>query len=486
MSIILVLTSFVSALGSNPGIKYSRSLSDTASEIRYMVPSVCENITTGVYPPLNFTSKEGWLPATVVLYNNMLVNSTIEPSSVDVVISEPNWMNWTISEFQGNATFKYNITVYGFNYQGDGWVWLQKAVVKLDSEISVKDQRPHVNVKVFDLEIKNMTTEVTLGSDIVKDIEANLKKLFEEEAHRVLSSAYEERINQYFENTNYLQKIPGLNMGLSKLWEEVPKINYKEGALCSEDYVTFKFNGTVLPNGISYSDLPKLTPPVEMPDRFKSLGLVGESQLMVSKYTLESYYWALSKAYPHHLIKELPSNFPYILNTDSGYFPELDKVYKSAPMRLNLTFEDPPKIFVVSEQGIMGSVKVFVETLIYDEPIWVYPMMFDIHLSYFLDLYIEDSMLKGDAYYPKVQYIKIKRSDVGQVNTYYLSQLAQDLFEGFVDMHTDVAFFPRLPLDYPIGTKFNNTQFRIMEDYIVVDYDAHFPQLEPLNKLYCS
>lgn len=233
--------------------------------------------------------------------------------------------------------------------------------------------------------------------------------------------------------------------------------------------------------------MPGIVLPVEMPNRFVTTTPVGSSQIMVSEYLIESYYYGLLQATPHVFLDSLPVGFPKILSTDSGYFPELNKAYPSSPVNLNISFPVLPNISIIPNYGLLGRIAVNVQTLVYNVNQWIYPLTFSLTIEYSVSLYFETNMIKAYSYRPLVKSVSILDSTIGTVNPYYLSQLGINLFKNFNMENGGIYFFPQFRLPYPSNSVFNNLRIRPQAGYIVVDYDVSIPDPVSgiLNDDYC-
>lgn len=112
--------------------------------------------------------------------------------------------------------------------------------------------------------------------------------------------------------------------------------------------------------------VPDINPAVSMPDRITTGAGTGYSQMMISQYMIQSYYNALMIKYPYYLVDDVPSNFPNILDTNSGYYPELLKTYGSTAVNLNISFPTAPQIVIIPSIGLKVKVISNVQVLAYN------------------------------------------------------------------------------------------------------------------------
>ncbi|CAG9326774.1 unnamed protein product [Blepharisma stoltei] len=476
VALIVLITKCSAA---NPGMKISRSLEDASSLIRDLIPIAAEYISASNLGSLNFNTVDNGINVAVTAKNIALTNSTINPSNVSLIIEQPNWFNITFYNFTGDLSFQYSEynTSKNINKTGTADAFFTGVLI-MDAEIQNDDGIPQLYTDVITLSIYEITFQnLNFSTNLTTQFTTRIVNFLQANTGLVFLQAFESRINGYTQSLNWFPQVPDLPIYLNSLWIGTPAISYNPAYPCSNNYVTIWYNGTFVTQDDTSAKMPSIAPSFTMPDRYTNPKGVGSSQIMISQYMLQSYYNAITAKYAYHFIQKLPDDYPNILTSTSGYYPELYQTYGNVPVNLNISTVGAPSVTIVPEIGILVSGTVDVQILTYNSLInqWSYPIYFKADILFLVTPQVKNGVLKGYAYNQKVTSVYNVNSIIGTVNTYNLRMLTADLLKSFIKSYNGSVFFPVFTLPYPSGTTFDNYHLRMESGYIVVDYDAILP-----------
>ncbi|CAG9329791.1 unnamed protein product [Blepharisma stoltei] len=480
LAFVLCLSLVKSAV--TPGMVISRSFTDVANNIRAILPNALGDVSYTKLGKFNFTTLDSKTSVVCNITNIVLLNSTMKstPALVNVMISSPNFLNITLNNFTGTISYSYSEVGKKINNTGTGYTTFT-ANLTFFTTVSYGNGLPIITINKLNYIITNYTQYnlTNLSTAIVTAIQTNLTSYLSNNATAFFIAAFQNQTNSYISRANYWPTLPGTKVKADLTWVAAPVINYNASLSCQNNYVSFWVNGTVTTNSSSIS-IPTINPPVALPNRFtNSNAYVGQSQVFITQFTIDSYYYSTLKVYGHYTIDTLPTGFPNILNTNSGYFPELNKIYPNSPVTLNVTFYDTPRCYIIGGYGIQGKLPLTVQVLIYSQSTneWSYPLAYNVTITFSVNIYFNQTVIVGYSYNPIISNLVQINSNaqVGNVNVYYLGRLTTDLFKQYMIFNEGSYLFPKIPFPYLSGTTFSNVRSRLMQGYIEVDYDPTIP-----------
>jgi len=201
----------------------------------------------------------------------------------------------------------------------------------------------------------------------------------------------------------------------------------------------------------------------------------SESQVIVSMYTLQSYFRAYQNEYSPRVYSQLPSSFPIALNANNGYFPEIQAVYPNMNLTLSLMMPTVPYIFILNT-GILfranAQLSISVVTASGTVSLSNYSIVFD----YQCTANINYGLIQGNCLKPKLVSL-VQINQAMPISNFNLQRFTFDMIYALFRAGYISFFFPNIPLNYPSHTKFtiNNVVYNAQGGYIGIQYFATYP-----------
>ncbi|CAG9315585.1 unnamed protein product [Blepharisma stoltei] len=459
ISITIILTAAI-----NPGLIFSRNMNDITTYIKELLPNMFLGISSGKLSPIFYNSYDGFREITMNITNIYLVNAKVIPQDTVIQLTSPSYLYVLFHDFQGNISFDYQELGFAINNTGHGNAVMNDAQLYFNLSLFEINSIPQVKMEYLILNVTSLDLNLPLNQKVQDTIEQNLVSLLQTHANAAFASSFESQINFFFQHFNYYPRLVfGVPFVVDISWAN-------NEVIVSDEYMAFVYNGTILPSKGNAQLISEIAPPVEMPTRNLDPKSINNTQIFMSEYMINSYFWAIWTAYPNFLVSSFPASFNIQLVSNSGYFPEVYSHFGTTPMQINITYGSIPYIKSIPNLGLQGNLIVNANVMAMDKDEFISAFNATVQLQYLINVYIDGNYyLKGYPLRLKIISIDIVNSNVDAVSHYYLGRLIFDLFQNLANTNS-YYFFPQIRLPYMLGTIFSNFHVRYMQGYLEVDY----------------
>ena len=461
--LLACLTSLTQA--QNPGIVISRGYSDMSALIKKNSPGLFTNFVVTPPDTLTIVTRDFITQVTVTLKNLVLKDFIIQSSNLNVTFNPlENSVGLRISNFTCNIYYDYSEV--GFNIDKSGTAITTFSGSSMIVNILLYFENGHLDYlpdyNNFTMFIVNSATiSDTLSSSIISAINSNMRNYWNlPQNQESIVKQMDVVADQYINTLDYNYDVPGTSIYLNgELASNVIKIE--------ETYISTQLNGSFAVKNMSIS--ANLQQPIVLPFRYNPDGYVGKTQVIVTNYTLVSYFTAINSASPFVNATILPDGYPNFLSTSNGYFPELFAAYGTKNLSLTTSINSSPMVFVMN-RGILVRMSVKCQLMVMNGAGFYQPELnFTYVFDYMCTPLIKDGLIKGVCNKPRGVKLNIV-SMVTKVSTIGIKRFINDLIQySFFAGNTDF-YFPTVPLSYPSGTTFQDYFVDYSQNYFVISY----------------
>ena len=450
--------------GQNPGFVFSRSISDLQNYLAYLTPSITSNLLYTDSVPVVLNTKDGVVAVVVNITNMTLKDFIVGASNVTVAISAPDWVNVTITGLSCNIS--YNYTEVGFSIQKTGSAMATISNSKMVMDLGFYFLNSDVGVQAYQSTItvgSIATTSASMSRSLKKAMNTYIATYLGSAAFSSLLpaqlSAY---LTEFVRNSDYQVDIPFTNIYMDA------HIVYP-GITVTDTYVSYSIDGAMntTNGGISTS----MTAPSDLPMRIPPVN-ASESQVVVSNYTLATYFTVFMKDYPFSNVDTLPPGFPNYLNTSSGYFPELFAAYGSTNLSLNVAMNAQPNIFILST-GLLFRTQIGFTLMQNTTGTPTACTVYNAVVDYQCNPVMSFGYIYGQCYRPSIESI-VELGFGIKVSVFNLQRFTMDLIQTSFIYGYSTFFFPVIPMNYPVYTKFTTLATTYYDDFFVIEYLANY------------
>jgi hypothetical protein len=191
--------------------------------------------------------------------------------------------------------------------------------------------------------------------------------------------------------------------------------------------------------------------------------------VVVSNYTLTSYFQALSDYYGTVNASTLPSGYPNYMTTNNGYFPELYSKYGNANLGLIVTLPNRPFAFILST-GILIRMNVTCNLQVKTGGTFSTVAIFSYLFDYSCVPEITGGVITGACYKPRPIKVGITQNP-GGVSSLGFKKFIGDLVQTSFFAGDSNYFFPKIPLGYQNGTNITDYYIDYAQGYYSVSYN---------------
>lgn len=203
--------------GINPGLKISRSLTDSSNLIRSLIPSTINYLTAASLGGLNFNTRDQSTSVSITASSIALTNSTIDLTQTNIIIVQPYYLNVTFSSFTGYISYIYREIGGRINITGTG-TGIFNGILTINSEVDYSGGIPQILIDVITLNIVSIyTTNPLLNSAMTTQLTTNMNIFLQTNAPFVLLTLYENKVNSYASLYNYFPLIQNENFYVNSL-----------------------------------------------------------------------------------------------------------------------------------------------------------------------------------------------------------------------------------------------------------------------------
>ena len=461
--LLACLTSLTQA--QNPGLVISRGYSDMSALIKKNTPGLFTNLVIAPPDTLTFETRDFITQVTVTLTNLVLKDFIVQSSNLNVTFNPiQDSVGLKVSNFTCNIYSNYSEIGFNINKTGTAITTFSGSSmivnILLYYENGHLDYLPdYTNFTMFI--VNSATISDTLSSSIISAVNTNMRNYWNlPQNQESIVKQMDINVDEYVNTLNYNYDVPGTLIYLNgELASNVIKIE--------ETYVSSQLNGSFEVTGM---DIPiNQLQPIVLPFRYRPDSYAGMTQVIVSNYTLFSYFTAWNSYNPAINATSLPSGYPNFLTTNNGYFPELLAVYGSRNLSLTTSINGSPMVFVMN-RGILVRMSLKGQLMLMNAAGFYQPELnFTYVFDYMCTPLIKGVLIKGACNNPRSVKFNII-SMVTTVSSLGVKRFINDLIQySFFAGNTDF-YFPTVPLSYPNGTTFQNYFVDYSQNYFVISY----------------
>lgn len=466
LNLLLSLAFLGTCQSSDPGFVFSRSVSDLQSYITSITPSILSNLMFSDPEPLILNTRDGLVSVVVNITNLIFKDVNISTSGVSVAVSAPDWVNVTLTSLSCNLYYNYTEVGFATNKAGSGIssAYNSKMTMNLGLFYSGGKLNLQVLESNFTVVVASMITVSNTMSNSLNTAVNNFLSQYLNDIRfaALIPGQLTTYLNNYLDQSQYQINIPS-----SKLYMD-SHILYP-GINVTNTYVSYSINGTIVAQNNSVP--VHYTPPQDLPIRVPT-STPSESQIIVSQYTLFTYFSAFMQQNPVNTLASLPSGYPNFLSTNNGYFPELLAALGNTNLALNISMTQVPYIFMLNTGMLL---RTSISFTIYANSTGknVTCTSFNVVVDYQCKVFLNNGELIGDCVKPKIVTLTQFNANY-PVSSYNLQRFAFDLIQTVFLIGNTKFFFPVIPMNYPQNTIFTSFKTTYYTDYFAVEYLAQY------------
>lgn len=448
----------------NAGIVFSRGYSDMAALIKKNTPGLFTSFQVTPNVTLTFTGRDFITQVTYTLSNLVLKDFIVQPSNLNVTFNPSiKSVGIKISNFTCNVY--YNYTEIGFNINKTGSAITTFSASEMIVNIILFYENGHLNYfpdyqnfTVFIVD--SATVSDTMSRSMISTANTVMRNYWNlPQNQEPIVKKMDVVVDEYINQLDYYYYISGTGI-------------YMDGALDSnvivigDSYVSTQLNGSFAVNNTVIS--VNAEQPTVLPDRYNDARYSGMTQMMITNYTLSSYFPAIDAYYNTINITSLPAGYPNFLSTSNGYLPELLAKYGNTQLSISVKMNQPAMVFIMN-RGILVRMSVKSQLMVKSGGYFQSEMNFTYVFDYMCTPLIKDMMVEGACYKPRsVKFNMVNSmtavSSLGVKN--FISSLIQySFFAGDTNF-----YFPTVPLGYPAGTVINDYFVDYSQNYFIISY----------------
>lgn len=463
---IFVLIALVAYTSASQGFVFSRGITDMSKNVASITPAIFNNLTFSDSYQASNTLYDGIIQVNYTVTNFTFKNFYVQPANVAVSISNNGWMSLVLSNFSFNLYYNYNETGFNVNKSGQAISTISKSKFIINIYIYYFNGG---TAAIID------NTNVTFTTGACTTTASGLSKS--------IITKTNEAIANYLEMPQFLGTLPGvMTTYLSEYLENNKYSIYLKDTLLymdshlmnnitsTPDYISYPINGTILPTD---NEIPTtLTIPTDLPLRVPSV-YANESQVIISKYTLQTYFNAFNQEYPITNITSLPSAMPNILVTTSGYFPELYATYGAVKMSFTSQMPNTPQIFIMTGSIVMRT-NITMGLYVLVNGAYKNAVNYWFNSEYQCGIQIGSGIVSGSCMKPKVLSLGVL-SGGNLSNVFSLKRFTSDLLQMTFLLGETSYFFPLIPLNYPANCTYQALKTTYNPNYVAISFLVNYP-----------
>lgn len=461
---ILLLACLSLAQVPNAGFVFSRGYLDQSLIVKNLAPSLLANFTVQPDVVIPFKTRDFITQVTVNMEGLVMKDFIIQPSNVNVSFTSPKYMGVGISNLTCNVY--YNYTEVGFNINNTGsaiatfsesTMIINFIVYFFNGSLAYYPDYSNFTMKIS----KSSTISDTMSSFIIDDANTNMRDYWNEAQNQ---EVVVKAMDDYFQNdspyVNYNYVVPGTSIFMQGTVET-------PGLLVGDDYIASQLNGTfgILNGKIDYS----ISQNIPLPFRVNAAKYSKLSQVVISNYTLTSYFKAISDYYKSNNLTELPNGYPNYLTTNNGYFPELLAKYGTTNLALITNLPETPMVFILST-GILIRMKINCNMQVLTSGSYVSVVNFIYNFDYTCTPTVKGDIVYGICYKPRSVKLTISQNQ-GGVSTVGLKKYISDLIQTTFYAGDTYYYFPTIPLSYPKNTTISEFYVDYGTNYFAISFN---------------
>ncbi|OMJ74820.1 hypothetical protein SteCoe_26161 [Stentor coeruleus] len=458
---ILVFITLMSYTSANQGFVFSRGITDMSKNIASIIPSIFSNLSFSNNYQTSVTLYDGRIQVNYTLSNFTFKDFYIQPKNISVSISNNGWISLILSNISFNLYYNYNETGFGINKTGQAISMITKSKLIINIYIyyfngSTTAIIDRINITFITGACKTIAPGLTM-TIIVKTNEIIIKYLDTPRSLGILPNDMTTYLNKYLKSNQY-----SINIKDVLLYMDSYLMN---NITLTPDYVSYPINGMIFS-----TDNEKPTTiiiPTDLPLRILST-YANESQVIISKYTLQTYFNAFNQEYPIMNITSLPSTIPSILTTTSGYFPEFYTKYGHTNISFTAQKPNTPQIFIMNNSIILRTnVTIGLNVLV--NGVYTNIVNYWFNSEYQCKIQISSDIVFGNCMKPKVLSMRILSGD-NFANVLSLERFTSDLLQMIFLIGETSYFFPSIPLNYPANSTYQALRTIYNPDYVLLAF----------------
>ena len=461
---ILLLASLSLAQVPNAGFVFSRGYLDQSLIVKNVAPSLMANFTVVPEVTISFKARDLITQVAVDMEGLVMKDFIIQPSNVNVSFTSPNYMGVGISNFTCNIYYDY--TEVGFNINNKGsaiatfsgsTMIINFVVYYFNGTLSYYPDYSNFTMKIS----KSSTISDTMSSFIIDDANTNMMNYWNEAQNQ---EVVVKQMDNYFQNNtpyiNYTYVVPGTNIFMQGKVET-------PGLYIGNDYIASQLNGTygILNGAIDYS----MSQNILLPFRVNAEKYSKLSQVIISNYTITTYFKAVSNYYKSINLTELPKGYPNYLTTNNGYFPELLTKYGTTKISLITSLPENPMVFILST-GILIRMKINCIMQVWTSGSYATVASFIYNFDYTCTPTIKGDIVNGICYKPRSVKLTVSQNQ-GGVSTVGLKKYITDLIQTTFYAGDTYFYFPTIPLSYPTNTNITEFYLDYGTNYFAISFN---------------
>ncbi|OMJ94560.1 hypothetical protein SteCoe_2204 [Stentor coeruleus] len=463
---IFVLITLVAYTSASQGFVFSRGITDMSKNVASIAPSIFNNLTFSDSYQSSVIIYDGIVQVNYTVTNFTFKNFNVQSNHVAVSISNNGWMSLTLSNFSFNLYYNYNETGFNVNKSGQAISTITQSKFIINIYIYYFDGG---TAAIID------DTNITFTTGACSTIAPGLSKS--------IITKTNDAIANYLELPQFLGTLPNvMSTYLSEYLENNQYSIYLKDTLLymdshlmnnitsTPDYVSYPINGTILPTN---NEKPTtLNMPTDLPLRVPSV-YANESQVIISKYTLQTYFNAFNQEYPFSNITSLPSAMPNILMTTSGYFPEIYNAYGAANMSFISQIPNTPQIFIMTGSVVLRT-NITMELNVLVNGVYTNVVNYWFNSEYQCGIQIGSGIVSGNCMKPKVLSLGVL-SGGNLANVFSLKRFTSDLLQMTFLLGETSYFFPLIPLNYPANSTYQALKTTYNPNYVAISFLVNYP-----------
>ena len=436
------------------------------SYLSFLVPGIVSTISVAGPDIINQSTTDGIRSVEYNLTNFNLTDITVGKGSISISISPPYTVKAYINGFSSKLYYNFSETGFALEKNGTAITEISKTDMTIELLLLVLNGKISVQSvsTAFSIKINSVTTNSKKMSDSFKKKINSVITTYLNSATfaSVLPNQIQYFISAFLSNLTYNVYLPSTQIYIDS--------HVLSNIATTSTYVSYPINGTICsPNSLP-STLTLPTDLTTVPINVNN----SESQVIISQYTLNTFFTALLAQNTSLNVTKLPSYFPSFLTTNNSYFSELQAKYPNSKLYLILKYTSAPELFMLSSGILLRSSIQFSLNVITNQSS-VLVNTFTVVVDYQCQATVSFRYVVGQCARPMISTIT-QQGNIA-ISVFNLARFAFDFFEALFFYDYTRYMFPVIPLHYPQGTLLRPLSVSYGSDYLVLEYIANYPNL---------